>query len=72
MGGREVSEMIWNEKKRKGGGGGGGLGGGLNRWFRAAEELIPIKIHKCRWLVVVAQKIWKKLMEYRKRKVAGK
>ena len=39
------------------GGGGGGLG--LNRWLRVAEELSPINIHKYRWLVVVAQKIWK-------------
>ena len=39
---------------------GEGEGGGLNRWIRADEELIPINIHKCRWLVVVAQKILKK------------
>ena len=54
IGEREVSEKIWNEKERK-------MGEGLNRWFRAAEELIPINIHKCRWLVVVAQRIWKKI-----------
>ena len=53
--------MIWNENERKIGGGGGGGGRRLYRWFRAAEELILINIHKCRWLVVVAQKIWKKL-----------
>ena len=35
--------------------------GCLNRWFNAVEELIPINIHKCRWLVVVAQRIWKKI-----------
>ena len=56
MGGGEVSEVIWNENERRNGGGGGG---GLNRWLRAAEELSPINIHKYRWLVVVAQKIWK-------------
>ena len=49
MGGGEVSEVIWNENERK--------EGGLNRWLRAFEELIPINIHKYRWLVVVAQKI---------------
>ena len=51
--GGEVSKVIWNKR-----GGGGGGGGGLNRWFRATE-LSPINIHKYRWLVVMAQKIWK-------------
>ena len=55
-GGREISEVIWNET---GGGGGGGGGGGLYRWLREAKELSPIDIHKYRWLVVVAQKVWK-------------
>ena len=51
MGGGEVSEVIWNENERR--------GGGLNRWLRETEELSTINIHKYRWLVVVAQKIWK-------------
>ena len=43
----------------KGVGGGGGGGGGVNRWLRATKELSQINIHKYRWLVVVAKKIWK-------------
>ena len=49
-GGGEISKVIWNER------GGGGRERGLNRWLRAAEELIPFNIHKYKWLVVVAQK----------------
>ena len=46
--------------------------GVLNRWLRETEELSLINIHNYRWLVVVAQKNLEKLMERKKRKVAGK